>query len=260
MTENNENGWKIARYKLELGIIESLLSDPDYLMSGSDFDYETNITDLAMQAQQDRNQLRAKVSSLEAENIRLQEEISQLKGNKYKEKTYQYVYEEKLNPPAYQPTDDEISLAKARYAFENEIWEVVYYLKMYIDCLEGKEMRHPYTKENVEKYAKDAWKDWDEALSKWTDDNEIWDCLVSPEWFKAAYVDSLSDFHGGDCTAFPASCPRCHAEGMFKIPYTANWGKSEGYKMEQAFLKDLKEKKTLKEQANVPGDKPGENN
>ena len=201
----------------------------------------------------------AKLQYLEEENARLQAEINLLKGNKYKEKNYQYIYEEKLNPPAYQPTEHEIALAKARYAFENEIWETVYYLKMYIDSLEGHEVKHPYTKENVEKYAKDALKEWDEALSKWTDDNDIWDCLVSSEWFKAAYVDSLSDFHGGDCTAFPSSCPRCHAEGMFKIPYTANWSKSEGYKMEQAFLKDLKEKKALKESKIQPGQKPGDN-
>lgn len=260
MTNTKDNGWRIARYELELGIIENLLSDPNYELSGCDFDYETKITDLALQAQQDRNQLKDKVKSLEEENIRLQSEIAQLKGNKYKEKTYQYVYEEKLNPPAYQPTDDEIALAKARYAFENEIWEVVYYLKMYIDCLEGNEMKHPYNKENVEKYAKNALKEWDEALNKWNDDNDIWDCFISAEWFKAAYIDSLSDFHGGDCTAFPASCPRCHAEAMFKIPYTATWGKSDGYKMEQAFLKDLKEKRALKEQENHSQKKPGETN
>lgn len=251
MTEkNNDNSsWKIARYQLELGIIENLLSDSEYQLSGSDFDYKTPLTELAYKAQQDRNNLNVKITSLEERLAQLQAEINQLKNTqeKYKTKEYQYVYEDKLCPPAYQPSPEEISLAKARYAFDNEIWQTVYYLELYINSLEGKEVKFPYTKESVEKEAKKALVDWHESLKKWNDDNELWDCFVDEEWFKIVYIYGLSDQHSGDCTAFACSCSRCHAEGIFKIPYTANWSKSEGYKMENAFLKDFQSKKALKD-------------
>lgn len=164
MTENtkdNNNSWKLARYQLELGIIENLLSDNDYELSGMDYDYETSITDLAIKAQQDRKNLQNQVQSLEEQVRMLQVENEELKSSKekYKTKEYNYVYEDKLCPPSYQPSQEEIALAKARYAFDNEIWQTVYYLELYINLLEGKEIKFPYTKESVEKEAKKSLND-----------------------------------------------------------------------------------------------------
>lgn len=247
MTQNSYTS-QIARLSLELGIVENFLSDENYEMSGIDFDYESSLTDLAYHTQQERKNLKQKVSSLEEENAQLKQQIEILKGNKYKQHTYQYVYEDKLNPPSYIPSEDEIKLAKARYAFENEIWEIIYSLSMYIDLLHGKELQFPYTKEMVENEAKNSLEHWHTSLKKWNDDNDMWDCFIDSNWFKIAYIDSLQEYHGGDCTAFPASCPRCHAEAMFKINNTVTWGKAEGYRMEKAFFKDVKEKRELKEQ------------
>lgn len=244
---NNNYTSQIARLKLELGIVENFLVDENYEMSGMDFDYESRLTDLAYNTQKEKKDLKTKVSSLEEENKKLKEQVEALKGNKYKEHTYQYIYEDKLNPPSYMPSIDEIKLAKARYAFENEIWEIVHSLSMYIDLMHGKELQFPYTKEMVEKEAKSSLEHWNESLKKWSDDNDMWDCFIDADWFKMAYIDSLSEYHGGDCTAFAASCPRCHAENMFKIPNTVTWGKAEGYRMEKAFFKDVKEKRELKE-------------
>lgn len=185
-----------------------------------------------------------KIKSLEKEIEALKIENAQLKGQKYRAKSYTYFYEEQLSPPAYQPSSEEIALAKARYVFENNIWEIFYYLGLYIDFLEGKSLSFPDTEENVKKRAKASINFWEKSLEKWDDNNNIWDCFLSDEWFKAAYVDGLSDTHGGDCTAYAGSCMRCHAEQMFKIPYTANWDKHKGYKMYQAYIEDIKKKKS----------------
>lgn len=238
--DNKTNHWLLIRSQLEMSLIKKLLSEPDYEMSGSDFDYETSLTDLAQKAQQEIISLKKQVESLK-------EQVASLTVPKYKTPVYRYVYEERLNPPSYIPSEEEIMLAKARYAFENEIWSTFHYLKMYIESLEGKEHTFPYTKESIEKQAKLSMKNWDKALEKWTDDNEVWDCFVSPEWFNTVYVNGLSDCHSGDCTGFACGCSRCHAENTFKIENTAKWGKSEGSKMENALMKDYQEKKALKE-------------
>lgn len=243
-----DNSWQIARLKLELGIVHNLLSDEHYELSGIDFDYESSLTDLAYTVQKERKNLKQQVNILDEENKKLKEEIERLKGNKYKEHSYQYIYEEKLNPPSYIPSIEEIKLAKARYAFDNNIWEIVHSLIQYKDLVEGKALQFPYTKQMVEEKANKAVEYWNKSLQKWSDDNDMWDCFVNEQWFKAAYIDGLNDYHGGDCTAFASSCPRCHAEDMFKIPCTVTWGKAEGHKMDKAFWQDVKEKRELKEQ------------
>ena len=35
---------KVARYEIELGIIKNLVDNPDYELSGCQFDYQTNLT------------------------------------------------------------------------------------------------------------------------------------------------------------------------------------------------------------------------
>lgn len=252
MTDNN---WKIARLQLELGIVNNLLSDENYELSGIDFDYESSLTDLAYQIQKERKNLKEEVINLEEENKNLKEKIERLKGNKYKEHTYKYIYEEKLNPPSYVPSEEEIKLAKARYVFENNIWEIVHNLIQYKQLVEGKELQFPYTKELVEENANKSVEHFNTSLTKWNDDNEMWDCFINPEWFKTVYIDGLSHHHGGDCTGFASSCPRCHAEDMFKIDCTVTWGKAEGSKMEKAFFQDIKEQKELQQKNEIEKDK-----
>lgn len=43
------------------------------------------------------------------------------------------------------------------------------------------------------------------------------------------YVQELLSSHGGDCTCFPASCSKCHAEHMLRIDTTPGMGKYMGY-------------------------------
>lgn len=255
-----DNSWQIARLQLELGIIQNLLNDENYELSGIDFDYESSLTDLAYHIQQEKKKLTQQVNSLEKENHKLKEEIERLKGNKYKEHNYQYIYEDKLNPPNYIPSNEDIKLAKARYAFENEIWEIVYNLIQYKDLLEGKELQYPYTKEMIEKNVKKSVEYWHKSLHNWSDDNDMWDCFINEKWFKTVYIDGLNDYHGGDCTGFASSCPRCHAEDMFKIPSTVTWGKSEGHKMEKSFWQDVKEKRELNAKENKINVNNQENN
>lgn len=205
-------------------------------MNASVVDSETYTTDLAQQAQQEIIALKKQVEDLK-------KEVTYLKLAKYTTPDYQYIYEERLNPPSYNPSLEEIKLASARYAFDNEIFHIFHYIKMYIDSLEGKQLQFPYTKEIVEENAKNALKKWDKSLEKWDDDNDVWDCFVNPEWFNTVYVNGLSDYHSGNCTAFACSCSRCDAEDIFKIENTVTWGKAEGSKMEYAFMNDFKQKK-----------------
>lgn len=188
-------------------------------------------------------QLKLKVKMLEEQVQQLIEEKERLiNDTKYVKKEYKYVNEEKLNPPAYIPSKEEINLAMARYAIENNIWEIIHNLEIYIDSLEGKTLSFPYTKEKVEKYGKKALEQWNDAMEKWEGSENLWDAFVDPKWFNDAYVAGLSDMHAGDCTAIACSCMRCHAEGMFKIPHTANWGKHEGSKLYSQYCKDFDEK------------------
>lgn len=184
------------------------------------------------------------IQKLHEEILELKAQVNRLTAQpKYKQVDYKYVNEDKLSPPPYQPSNHEIELAKARYAIEDEIWEIVHSLSLYISFLKGEELKYPYTKEILTKNANRALETWNTAMDNWKDGVDLWNVLIDTEWFKEVYIDSLDSLHCGDCTAFPASCSRCHAEGMFKIPYTANWSKSEGSKLFSEYRKDWERKK-----------------
>lgn len=154
---------------------------------------------------------------------------------------YKYKNEEKLSPPAHQPTEAEIKLAKARYAMEYPIWEMMDKLTMYYEMTKGKEPSFPYTNEGIEKDAKEAMEEWNKGMDKW--EGDMWDAFIDHDWFKKAYIDGLSDMHCGDCTAIACSCMRCHSEQMFGIPNTANWGKNEGWRLWNEYSKDVDDQK-----------------
>jgi hypothetical protein len=180
-------------------------------------------------------QLEQQIEDLKKENL-------ELRSGKYYTPQYKYINEEILNKPNYLPSSTEIALAKARYAVDEHIWDVVTSLELYIQSLEGKKMDFPYTVESVKLDADRSLKAWHAAQECWDNDKDLWDYFVSDEWFKKAYVDSLSEIHGGDCTALPGSCCRCHAEAMFKIPSTVTWNKHDGYRLFQRYTQDYKEK------------------
>lgn len=46
---------------------------------------------------------------------------------------------------------------------------------------------------------------------------------------------ALLDVHAGDCTCVPASCLKCHAEGMLGISTIPGLGKYEGHAIQMAF-------------------------
>ncbi len=151
-----------------------------------------------------------------------------------------YKNEDILNPPAYQATENEIKLAKARYAMENNIWEMIHSLIQYHELKNGKEPSFPYTEKIIEDNAKGAIEKWNKAMNKWDGEDDIIEAFVNNEWFQMCYVSGLSEIHSGDCTAFPSSCQRCHSEELFRIPNTATWkGKHEGHRLWAEFSADM---------------------
>lgn len=150
-----------------------------------------------------------------------------------------------LMPPPPELDEKDIKIAHARHAMNDLIWDYMYDMVLYLKYLDDptdKEIEGwikirdaDRTRTDAISSAKAIWN----KIQKQTDDEEDWD-VVAPD-FKKHILNSLSDIHGGDCTAFASTCMRCHAEGVFKVPYTANWSKGEGYKMEHEFF-DLKKK------------------
>jgi hypothetical protein len=52
-----------------------------------------------------------------------------------------------------------------------------------------------------------------------------------------------SGFHGGDCTACPCTCPRCHYETYYGVS-TATFGKREGWRLFSRLNELAKQKET----------------
>lgn len=184
------------------------------------------------------------ITQLKNRIAQLEQQVKQ--QGSYNNPTYQYMHEEKLNPPAYMPHSNEVMIAKARYAMQENVWDMMYNLENYIGYLETKELPKGYTEQELASEAKRSLKKWHSALDQWDDSKDIWDGLVEDEWFVRAFVNPLSEVHGGDCTAMAASCCRCHAEELFKIPFTANWTKHEGYALYHQYYSDYKEKNNIK--------------
>jgi len=51
----------------------------------------------------------------------------------------------------------------------------------------------------------------------------------------AMYEAELARSHGGDCTCFPVSCPKCYAEGLLGVDTIAGLDKHEGAAIAYAF-------------------------
>jgi hypothetical protein len=59
------------------------------------------------------------------------------------------------------------------------------------------------------------------------------------------YVEFIDMHHGGDCTCFPASCPRCQAEDALGIDTIRGLGKHSAHKIQAIF--GYKDEKTIDE-------------
>lgn len=46
-----------------------------------------------------------------------------------------------------------------------------------------------------------------------------------------AYLETLTGTHGGDCTCFPASCPKCHVENMLGIDTISGLGSHQAHQI-----------------------------
>lgn len=152
-------------------------------------------------------------------------------------------YEElkaKLMPPAPDLDEKDITIAHARAAINSLIWDYMYDMVIYLKWLDNPdddEVRGWIKIRDADRTKSDAIRNagflWKKIHSLEEDKYEDWD-RIAPN-FRDHVLSSLSDMHSGDCTAVACSCMRCHAEGVFKVPYTANWDKGTGYRMEQEF-------------------------
>lgn len=132
----------------------------------------------------------------------------------------------KFHPPGYIPTEQEHRIAYLTYQLQYIYYEYLLGInmvrtgKMKDDCrkdIDG-------TQSLVERELSYI----DKMFAGWRDDgsNEVWEIRYPYEEFKKNHIEHLSEAHCGDCTCAPAPCLRCHAEELYKIPYTATWCKS----------------------------------
>lgn len=219
----------------EQEIIYNLLTNDSFVFESKYFEETPLITAILSQKE--------KIKSLEKENIKLQKELSNYRSDKYITPNYQYKNEEILSPPVYQPSENELIVAKAKYVFENVLWSIIYYTTEYLKIVNEESTKSETKKEMIKKEVDRYMEKWNKGMEVWSDEIEFWDAFLPKDWFKRAFIDSLSDTHMGDCTGFPSSCMRCHAEELFNIPNTVSWkGKGEGSKLYNEYWSDYKEK------------------
>lgn len=85
--------------------------------------------------------------------------------------------------------------------------------------------------QTIEQAREEAIKELDPEY--WCDDGNKLDARVD-ELLKH-YVEELKGYHVGDCTCFPASCSKCHAESILGIDTIKGLGKHPGHKIYSMF-------------------------
>lgn len=151
----------------------------------------------------------------------------------------------KLQPDP--PTLTEIDHLKAhvRLAFE-EIYSHFFNLDYLVEpFLNGKlsEIK-PEEMDKIKKYVNEGKQFFEDLMNEET--LEPWEKIVSPKYF--GYIrSSLDSIHSGDCTAFACTCERCLSETYYKLPYTANWSKHDGYKMFNSYSQLNKQKEIIEQ-------------
>jgi hypothetical protein len=135
-----------------------------------------------------------------------------------------------LKPVCPSLDEKDHKLAQARYAYET-IWEILHNFTLYVRRKEGLKEDSYWVNQSDEKiteYALNALKEVDDAWDE-KDADEWWNEFINLEHFNEYIKGALTEEHCGDCTAVPATCSRCYAETMYKLPYTAWWNKHLGH-------------------------------
>lgn len=140
-----------------------------------------------------------------------------------------------INPPPFMPSLYDIEKAHVRYFINHNLLELFSQFKYYFEKtqysnnqLETKELRvMNFVKNTLQREIKQFGK----SIEEYTKDKkkkELWEILVSKEWFHASYVRALNSHHCGDCTSVATNCDRCSAESAFYLPYTTVWNRKNG--------------------------------
>ncbi|AVH85021.1 hypothetical protein RsoM2USA_92 [Ralstonia phage RsoM2USA] len=163
--------------------------------------------------------------------------------------------EAKICPKNPNITEDQHKLAHARYVFEyvieDHLFLIIEYLKRIDDPENLKKNQYfsSWDLEKIKEYAMGNAKNLEEYMNAQKDDQEPWECYDPNNHIQYFRESILNGYHCGDCTAVACSCETCHAEHLYKIPYTANWSKHEGSRLlgeYQALKKKQKEEQEMK--------------
>jgi hypothetical protein len=146
-----------------------------------------------------------------------------------------------IKPSSPEILEAEHELALARIAFEDTLFGIMYDMSNYIKFKNGiltSGSAFNRGEESLLKSALEAIKEFEEG-SNIDDDKDWWHGFVW-ENMKNGIRDALTDSHHGDCIANACTCMRCYAEEKYKIPYTANFNKTEGRILSQEYYKNIK--------------------
>lgn len=151
----------------------------------------------------------------------------------------------KLQPEPPVLTDVDHLKAHVRLAFE-EIYSNFFNLEYLVEPFLNGKLSEINSEEmdKIKKYVAEGKKFFEDLMNE--EALEPWEKIISPKYF--SYIQSsLDSIHSGDCTAFPCTCERCLSETYYKLPYTANWGKHEGYKMFNSYSQLNKQKEIIEQ-------------
>jgi hypothetical protein len=136
----------------------------------------------------------------------------------------------KIHPPAHIPTEQEHRIAYLTSCLNDIFYGDLMEINLFRT---GKFLNVAKNASSITSQIEPALRHVDKIFEKWEEDGdkEIWENMIDYEKFKIDCLKYLSGYHCGDCTAVAASCMRCYAEDLYKIPYTANWNKQEGWSL-----------------------------
>ena len=143
-----------------------------------------------------------------------------------------------IHPAAPKTTEQQDREAAVRYYFEEYIGGYLYALSMAVPLLAKLEDQIRGDEALMKDYA---------YIQRVGASSEA---LMEVEDIVAHAVEKVGDrvrnglatAHAGDCTAVPSGCYRCWAEGMYQLPYTANWTKHEGWALYNRFVGGRKDR------------------
>ena len=147
-----------------------------------------------------------------------------------------------IHPPAPTLTEAEHKAAYYKYLLGDIVHEHLLTISM---CRDEERRPGPMADIFTPKMAKDRLNELlDTLFTKKEGESpraEFWERIKTFDEFKASSLADLADNHGGDCTAVPCGCIRCHAEDLYDLPSTVTWvGKHEGSRLYHEWLAQKK--------------------